>query len=216
MERQASTLAAPRSARPSRSEAAHHAPPFFPKSFGNFAGGAIPIARRAATACGFPPSVPGGPAARMQPGMAGRVRRRTAAQRRRLFAATAAGQRPGGERTGLRFSHSTTQQAKARASASRARQPAIELGDRRPFVEEGPPVLARPAVAPGAQQRDHARLVTREQVQHGRRRRRGGVQRQGVAVDADPNARIARRLQGLDGAHSLALQPAFSGADWSG
>ena len=29
-----------------------------------------------------------------------------------------------------------------------ARQPAVELGDARPFVEEGPPVFARPAVAP--------------------------------------------------------------------
>ena len=50
----------------------------------------------------------------------------------------------------------------------RARQPAIELGDAPPFVEQGPPVLARPTITAGAQQRDHARLVTRKQVQDGR------------------------------------------------
>src|ERR1700677_1521443 len=41
---------AARSARPSRSEAAHHALPFFPKSSGKLAGGAIPIATSAAKA----------------------------------------------------------------------------------------------------------------------------------------------------------------------
>ena len=97
-----------------------------------------------------------------------------------------------------------------------ARQPAIGLGDRRPFVIQGPPVLARPAAAAGAQQRDHLRLVTRKQVQHGLGRRGVGVPREGIAIDADPNARIARRIQGVKGAHSLALQPAFSGADWDG
>jgi hypothetical protein len=43
-------LVAPASARPSRSEAAHHALRFFPKSFGNPGGDLIPIASRAATA----------------------------------------------------------------------------------------------------------------------------------------------------------------------
>src|SRR4051812_28895918 len=96
------------------------------------------------------------------------------------------------------------------------REPTLEVGDCRPLVEQSPPILARPAVAAGAQQRDHARLVVRKQLQHGRRRRGLGVQREGIAIDADPNAGIARRLQGSGGAHSRALQPAFSAAGWSG
>ena len=47
---------APRPARPSRSEAAHHALPFFPKSFGKFAGALIPISASAAIASAFRPA----------------------------------------------------------------------------------------------------------------------------------------------------------------
>src|SRR5690606_17864190 len=51
---------------------------------------------------------------------------------------------------------------------------------------------------------------------HSGRRRGGGVQREGIPIDADANAGIARRLEGLDGAHSRTLQPVFSCADWGG
>ncbi len=40
-------------------------------------------------------------------------------------------------------------------------QPAIELGDTGPFVEEGEPVLDRPAFSAWPQQRHNASLVMR-------------------------------------------------------
>ena len=62
-------------------------------------------------------------------------------------------------------------------------------------------------------------LVARQQIEHGGRRRRGCFQHQIVAVETELDAGGARRLEGLDRAHSRALQPGvpvFSGADWGG
>ncbi len=56
-------------------------------------------------------------------------------------------------------------------------QASVELGNARPFIEEGPPVFAQSAVAARAQQSDHLCLVTRRKVQHGGRRRGVGIKR---------------------------------------
>jgi hypothetical protein len=96
------------------------------------------------------------------------------------------------------------------------RQVAVELGDTSPLVEEGKPVLSRPAIAALAKKRDHAHLVIRQQIEQRRRRRRGGFEREVIAIDRQLDAGGARGLEGFRRAHSRALQPdvpTFSGAE---
>ncbi len=145
------------------------------------------------------------------------ARCRTAAARRGHVAATAA------EAAAGRRAHRIAVQPFGDAAGEgaglglRARQPAIELGDARPLVEEGPPVLARPAVA---RRCAAARSRPPCDATAGRARPAGGAA-SASSVRSSPSMPIrtpASRaaFRACDGAHSRALQPAFSGADWGG
>ena len=60
-------------------------------------------------------------------------------------------------------------------------------------------------------------LVTRQEIDHVRRRWHGRLQHEVVAVDPDLDAGSPRCRHGFRSAHSLALQPdfpVFPGADW--
>ena len=76
----------------------------------------------------------------------------------------------------------------------RPRQSAIELDDAGSLVKEDLPVLGRPAVFGRPKQRHDLGLVTRQEIDHGRRRRRRRLQHQVVAVDSEFDAGSARRL----------------------
>ncbi len=97
-----------------------------------------------------------------------------------------------------------------------AAQPAVELGDAGPLVEEGPPVLARPAVAANAKKHDDARLLPRQGIEHIRRRRYLRLQYEILAVDLELDACGSGRFEGLNRAHIRALQPALFSADSGG
>src|SRR4051794_33667789 len=58
--------------------------------------------------------------------------------------------------------------------------------------------------------------MPRQQVEDGGRRRSGCFQHQIVAVEANFDAGVTRRFQRFGGAHNLALQIGFCGADWAG
>jgi hypothetical protein len=66
-----------------------YAPTFFPKSFGKSVGGLIPNRRQGGDSLGLAPGMPCGPAARMQPGAAGRFDAMGEQRIARLIAATA-------------------------------------------------------------------------------------------------------------------------------
>ena len=149
----------------------------------------------------------------MQPGMAGLVRAERQQGVVRVVASTAAKAAAGWRAHRIAVEPFGDATGEGAGLGLIAWQAAVELGNARPLVEQGSPVLARPAVATRALQRDHARLVKRQKFEHGGRRRGGGVEHEGIAIDADPNAGIARGLEGLDSAHSRTLQPVFSGAD---
>jgi hypothetical protein len=66
------------------------------------------------------------------------------------------------------------------------------------------------------QQRDHACLVARQEVEDGIGRRPGRFQHQAVAVHMQADASVAGGFQGFRRTHSRALQspvPFFSGTD---
>src|SRR6516225_1257782 len=86
-------------------------------------------------------------------------------------------------------------------------QSAVELGNCRPFFEERPPILGRPAVATGSQHSYDLCFVLRQYLQDGAGWRRGCLQHQGVTVDFEVNTDSASRLQSLGRVHIRPLQP---------
>jgi hypothetical protein len=88
-----------------------------------------------------------------------------------------------------------------------SRHTAVELDDACALVEIRLPILGRPAVVIGPQQRHNLGFVPGESVQDSSRRRRGRIQHQGVAVDSKMHPGRAGRLERLDRPHNRALQP---------
>ena len=128
-------------------------------------------------------------------------------------------QRPAGERSGLRFSHSTTQQAKAWASASARGSPPSNSTMPARSSKKTCQSSRRPAVFGRPKQRHDLGLVPGERIEHGGRRCRGRVQHEVVAIECEFYTGGAGRLESLGRAHSRVLQPGapvFSGADWGG
>ena len=85
----------------------------------------------------------------------------------------------------------------------RSRQSAIEFGDPRPLVEENLPVLSRPSIIHGPQQRHDLGLVARQRLDHGGRRRRWCLQYQVVAIDLELDADGACHAECLNRAHTM-------------
>ena len=73
-------------------------------------------------------------------------------------------------------------------------QAAVELVDTSPFVDEGQPVLARPAVIHRPQQCHYAGVMAGQQVEDGTRRRSRGFEHEPVTLDPEPYARGSRDL----------------------
>ena len=94
-----------------------------------------------------------------------------------------------------------------------AGQPTIKLGNAGAFVEVHLPVLGRPAIPAGPQQRHDLGLVLRQCVDNGSRRDRECLQNEVVPVDLKSDAGGASFSQRLRRPHNLALQPVFSSAD---
>ena len=85
-------------------------------------------------------------------------------------------------------------------------QSAVEFHNSRPFVEERPPVLGRPAVATGSQHSYDLCFVLRQYLQDGAGWRRGCLQHQVVTVDFEVNTDSASCLQSFSRAHIRPLQ----------
>ena len=85
----------------------------------------------------------------MQPGMAGRFGAERQQRVMGVFGLAAAEAAPGRRAHRIAVQPFGDAAGEGASLGLVARQPAVELGNARPFVEEGPPVLARPAVAAG-------------------------------------------------------------------
>ncbi len=155
---------ATRSAWPSRSEAAHHAAPFFAKSFGNSLGAANPRRPEEIGRLSVAMLMPRPPTGAVQPGMACAVgaKRQEHIVPALSAAAPAAAVRRRTDRVAVEPLDDTGPES-ACLSLS-ARKPAVEFGDRRPLVEKRLPVLGQPAAAIRLQEADHFTLVAREGV----------------------------------------------------
>ena len=145
---------------------------FFPV-IGRCSSCSIPMVARAATASAFRPACHAGQQRECsQAWPVGSVPKRQQRRHGHCSLPPQPRQRPGGERTGVAVQPFGDAAGEGAGLGLGARQPAIELGDARPLVEEGAPVLGRPAVVAGRKQRDHVRLVAGQQVEDGGGRRR--------------------------------------------
>src|ERR1700730_3525092 len=74
------------------------------------------------------------------------------------------------------------------------RQPVIELGNTRTFVEVRMPVRGRPTVSRWPKQFQHLGLMPRQLLDHSRRRRRSCVQQQVFAVGGERTPAVRAAL----------------------
>lgn len=92
-------------------------------------------------------------------------------------------------------------------------KPRIAFGDRHPLVEEAAPVFGGRAVLTRPQQRDQRPTCCGRAGRSLQREARGSLENECLAVNPELRTRHTRGLESLQGAHSVALQLFFSGAE---